>query len=103
MEMIKNPTDFLWDKGNKDKNLLKHQVSNEECEEVFFDQHKKIIKDVIHSNKEKRYILLGNTKKARLLFIVFTIRNNKVRVISARDLNKKERELYEKYIKITKI
>jgi len=89
-------TGFQWDKGNIDKNLLKHGISDQECEEVFFDFNKKILKDVLHSGKEKRYILIGKTKKERLLFIAFTIRDNKIRAISARDLNKKEKRLYEK-------
>jgi uncharacterized DUF497 family protein len=92
---IKEPHEFEWDKGNKDKNWLKHKVKNEECEEIFFDKKKKILKDVLHSGKEKRFIILGKTKKERLLFVVFTIRNKKVRVISARDVNKKEVILYE--------
>jgi uncharacterized DUF497 family protein len=92
---IKEPHEFEWNKGNKDKNWLKHKVKNEECEEIFFDKKKKILKDVLHSGKEKRFIILGKTKKERLLFVVFTIRNKKVRVISARDVNKKEVILYE--------
>jgi len=90
MVIFKKPVEFIWDKGNKDKNWLKHRVSNQEGEEAFFDENKKITKDL-----EKRYILLGKTKKNRLLFIVFTIRNKKIRVISARDINKKEVYLYE--------
>jgi len=85
---------FEWDKGNKDKNS-KHKVVDEECEEVFFDKNKKILKDVLHSREEERYILLGKTKKSRLLFLVFTIRKNLFRVISARDLSRKEYKLYE--------
>jgi len=87
---------FIWDKGNKDKNWIKHRVSNKECEEVFFDQNKKISKDKLHSKKEERFILLGKTKKDRLLYTVFTMRNKKIRVISSRDINRKERFLYEK-------
>jgi len=90
------PAIFEWDKGNIDKNLIKHQVSDTECEEIFFDAEKKIKKDPLHSKKEKRYILLGKTKEQRLLFIVFTIRRQKIRIISARDINKKEAKLYEK-------
>jgi uncharacterized DUF497 family protein len=89
-------TQFDWDKGNINKNWEGHQVKDQECEEVFFDLKKKILKDVIHSTQEKRYILLGQTKLKRLLLIVFTIRKNKIRIISARDLNKKEKYLYEK-------
>lgn len=95
MITIKEPHEFEWNKGNKDKNWLKHKVKNEECEEIFFDKKKKILKDVLHSGKEKRFIILGKTKKERLLFVVLTIRNKKVRVISARDVNKKEVILYE--------
>ncbi|MBU1129714.1 BrnT family toxin [Patescibacteria group bacterium] len=90
------PIIFQWDKSNINKNFLKHQVSDTECEEVFFDNEKKIKKDPLHSKKEKRYILLGKTKKQRLLFIVFTTRKQKIRIISARDINKREIKLYEK-------
>ena len=88
-------TGFEWDKWNRRKNLLKHKVTDEECEEVFFDQNKKILKDTLHSGKEERRILIGQTKKQRLMFLVFTIRKNLIRIISARDLNRKEYKLYE--------
>lgn len=96
MKIFKSPVEFEWDEGNQDKNLIKHKVTDEECEEVFFDSRKRILKDSPHSGCEPRYILIGRTKKQRTLFVVFTIRRNKIRVISARDLNKKERKLYEK-------
>jgi hypothetical protein len=95
MKLIKDIPEFEWDKGNKDKNWKKHHVKNEESEEAFFDEKKKILKDALHSGKETRYILLGKTKKKKILFIVFTIRNVKIRIISARNLNKKEVNLYE--------
>ena len=95
MKILDNPDEFQWDKGNKGKNYLKHKVTDEECEEAFFDQNKKILKDLLHSNNEERYILLGQTKEKRFLFIIFTVRSGKIRVISARDLNKKEKKLYE--------
>jgi uncharacterized DUF497 family protein len=95
MVMLDNPNEFLWDKGNKGKNFIKHKVSDQECEESFFDQKKKIFKDVLHSHHEDRYILLGKTKEGRILFIVFMLRQERIRVISARDLNRKERHLYE--------
>ena len=78
------------------KNLVKHNVSITECEEVFGDTHKKILEDVQHSKGESRFILLGMTNAHRLLFVVFTLRGDKIRIISARDLNKKEVPLYEK-------
>ena len=89
------PLTFEWDKGNSDKNWLKHGVRNSDAEEVFFDKQKRIAKDIFHSGKEKRFILLGKTKKETVLSIVFTIRRNKIRIISARTTNKKEARLYE--------
>ncbi len=87
---------FEWDKGNQDKNWIKHHVSREECEEVFFDPHKRLLDAKQESGREKRYLLIGATLNRKLLFIVFVVRRNKVRVISARRLNKRERNLYEK-------
>ena len=96
MIRLPKPVSFEWDEGNQDKNWLKHKVRASEIEECFFDDNKRLAKDKIHStDSEARYILLGKTRKSRLLFIVFTIRGKKVRVISARDLNRKERPLYE--------
>ena len=89
------PLTFEWDKGNSEKNWLKHRIRNSDAEEVFFDKQKRIAKDVFHSGKEKRFILLGKTKKETVLSIVFTIRRNKIRIISARKINKKEARLYE--------
>lgn len=88
--------EFLWDKGNIDKNWIKHRVSNKESEEVFFDEEKVIYKDVFHSQKEKRFIILGKTQRQRLLYAVFSERNGKIRIISVRDINRKERSIYEK-------
>ena len=95
MIVLVQPISFAWNSGNKNKNL-KHKVNDQECEEVFFDAKKIISKDVRHSHEEERHLLIGKTKRERLLFIVFTLRGNQVRVISARDLNKRERHLYEK-------
>ncbi len=89
MIVIKEPVEFEWDKGNENKNWLKHEVSIDECEQTFFDNDRKIYDDVFHSGAEERFILIGKTEKQRFLYIVFTIRNNKVRIISARDINKR--------------
>jgi len=87
---------FEWDDGNKDKNWLKHGVNATETEEAFFDADKKLARDVIHTTEhEKRLILLGKTRLERLLFVVITFRDNNIRVISARDVNRKEKPLYE--------
>jgi uncharacterized protein len=91
-----DPLQFEWDEGNKEKNWLKHQVKQTEAEEVFFDVHKKLARDILHStSSEARFILLGQTKSERLLLVVFTIRGDSIRVISARDAHRKERPLYE--------
>jgi len=94
--IIRKPIEFLWDEGNQQKNWLKHKVKTKECEEVFLDDQKKIAKDKFHSKSEPRFILLGKNKKMRLIYLIFTTRSKKIRVISARDINKKERKLYEK-------
>lgn len=96
MKVLPEPIHFSWDKGNKDKNWIKHKVDFRECEEVFFDENKEISRDKPYSKKEERFIILGKTEEERLLFIVFTMRGRKVRVISARDINRKEKKLYEK-------
>jgi len=97
MKVILKASQFDWDSGNRDKNKSKHAVEDWECEEVFIDTKKVILKDVLHSGKENRYILLGKTRQSRLLYLAFTIRNEKIRVISARDVTKrKEIDLYEK-------
>ena len=88
--------EFIWDKGNQEKNWLKHQITNSESEEIFYDDQKIILKDTIHSEKEDRFIILGGTKNSKLLFVAFTKRNNKIRIISARMADKKEKILYEK-------
>lgn len=95
MKIFNDQIEFEWDTGNKDKSLKKHQVTNQECEEVFFGQDKKILKDVLHSEFEERYLLIGKTTTGRLLFIVYTIRKKKIRIISARDINKKELKLIQ--------
>ena len=103
MNIFKKPIQFEWNKGNVNKNFHKHGVSDSKCEEVFFDEKKVALKDILHSGKEKRFILLGRTKAKRLLFTVFTVRDEKIRIISSRDINKKEIKLYEKAIKNSKI
>ena len=92
---LSNITGFDWDEGNRDKNWEKHQVTNGECEEVFFNLPLLLHPDLAHSQEESRYYVLGQTNRGRRLFIAFAIRNDKIRVISAREMSKKEREQYE--------
>lgn len=94
MRIIPEPYHFDWDEGNREKNRIKHKVTLEECEEAFYDPHKRIFSTP--SENEERYLLLAKTSNERFLFVVFTLREQKIRVISARDLNRKERGLYEK-------
>ena len=86
---------FQWDKGNIDKNLIKHNVENWECEQVFFNRPLIVLDDPKHSIPEKRWAAFGKTDTDRYLIIVFTKRNNLIRIISARDMNKRERQFYD--------
>lgn len=95
--------EFEWDRGNIDKNLKKHEVEDKETEEVFFDKKRFIFKDKLHSYGEERFRIIGKTKEKRLLFVVFTKRSKKIRIISARNINKKEVYLYEKKVSSSKI
>jgi len=93
-EILSQCIGFEWDKGNIDKNWLKHEVSPAECEQIFFNQPLVIQDDMTHSKTEKRFYALGRTDSRRNLFIAFTVRNGFIRVISARDMSRKEREVY---------
>ena len=97
-KLIKKCEGFLWDEGNSEKNWIKHKVERLECEEIFFNLPLVISDDIKHSKIEKRFYALGKSKVERFLFISFTIRNNLIRVISARDMNRKERMIYEEKI-----
>lgn len=88
---------FDWDEANIKKNELKHQVLYKECEEIFSDKPL-YIRDEKHSKNEIRLYAFGETNKKRVLTITFTMRNNKIRVISARDQDKKEKFFYSKNI-----
>ncbi len=87
-------TGFQWDAGNADKNWRAHRVTQAESEEVFFDRPVVIAPDLGHSGREPRYAALGKTTAGRRLSVVFTIRGTLVRVISARDMGRRDRRLY---------
>lgn len=91
---LPQPIAFAWDEGNLE-HIKKHNVEYNECEEMFFDLPVYFY-DEKHSLDEERYLAYGITGKERKLTLVFTIRENKVRVISARDQHKKERITYTK-------
>jgi uncharacterized DUF497 family protein len=94
-ETIANVTGFQWGEGNLLKNWERHQVTAVECEQVFFNQPALAAPDEPHSETEARFYILGQTDSGRELFVVFTTRGNLIRVISARDMNRKERKIYE--------
>jgi uncharacterized DUF497 family protein len=97
-EILAQCVGFQWDEGNGEKNWELHQVSRGESEEVFFNRPIVVALDQRHSGKEARYAALGKTDADRLLAIVFTIRENLVRVTSARDMSRRERRVYEQAI-----
>ena len=91
-------TGFDWDEGNSRKSAEKHNVSQSEVEQIFFNQSLLVLADEKHSQKEPRYHALGVTDDARLLHITFTLRatGTLIRVISARDMHRKERTVMSK-------
>ena len=88
---------FEWDEANADKNWERHRVSPEEAEDAFFNEPLVVRSDIRHSRREKRYYALGQTGGGRYLFVAFTIRRSLVRVISVRDMNRREKEAYAKH------
>jgi hypothetical protein len=87
-------TGFDWDEGNAQKIWDRHRVRAGECEEAFFNEPFLVAWDQKHSDREPRYYALGQTDGGRELFLVFTIRGELVRVISARDMSRRERREY---------
>ena len=96
MDEFNQFTGFQWDEGNVNKNLHKHHVENWESEQIFFNEPLIIFDDPKHSYIEKRWAAFGKTDAGRRLTVIFTKRNSLIRVISARDMNRKERMFYEK-------
>ena len=90
-------TGFDWDAGNERKNADSHDVSQTEAEQVFFNQPLIVTPDEKHSTREQRIRALGMTNTGRPLTMIFTLRANGelIRVISARDMHRKERKEYE--------
>ncbi len=89
-------TGFGWDDGNSRKSGKKHDVSQSEAEQIFFNQAL-VLEDSKHSQKESRYHTLGITDDERFLHSTFTLRTpgTLIRINSARDMNRKERKVYE--------
>jgi uncharacterized DUF497 family protein len=85
---------FQWDEGNADKNWRRHEVTQAEAEQVFFNKPVLVTSDVNHSQEEVRLFALGRTDAGRRLAVVFTIRGDALRVISARPMSRQERKIY---------
>ena len=88
---------FEWDAGNERKNVDKHGVTKAEAEQMFFNRPLLALADERHSTQELRFHALGHSDGGRLLHVTFTLRQgeSRIRVISARDMNRKERTVYE--------
>ena len=97
MEGLSRVEAFDWDDGNRIKNWVKHGVSSQECEEVFYNAPTLLVPDTKHSQKEKRFVALGKTSSGRALTVVFTLRSRGtlIRIISARNQSMREYKSYK--------
>lgn len=95
MPDLRKAIKFEWDVENLDKNYQKHGITIKEAEELFLDKDVLIVEDIKHSQEEERFIAIGKTFEGKILFAVFTARKDKIRLISVRMANKKERRHYE--------
>ena len=95
MNNFDEPRGFQWDSGNREKNWLKHGVTNAEAEQVFSNR------PIIYAEPESqiwgelRRYAYGQTDEGRKLFVVFTFRQGLIRVISVRDMSRRERRNYD--------
>ncbi|MDX9736232.1 MAG: BrnT family toxin [Thermoanaerobaculia bacterium] len=89
-DLLDGCTGFDWDEANAEKNRVSHRVTFWEAEEVFFNEPLLLRPDEAHSRLERRFMALGSTDAGRLLFISFTVRRHLIRVISARDMTRRE-------------
>ena len=92
-------TGFDWNDANTRKNWERHRVSPEEAEDVFFNEPLIVRSDPGHSRREKRWYALGQTRSDRRLFVSFILRGDRIRVISVRDMSRKEGEQYANFEK----
>lgn len=96
MRILPEPISFEWDRWNIEKIFDKHRLDIKEIEEIFKNKPIYFFEDEKHSQTELRHGVFGQTNDGRVLSVVFTIREDKIRVISARSISKKERRAYEK-------
>lgn len=93
--LLAEATGFEWDDGNASKVVSRHGVEPGECEQAFFSEPFLVSFDETHSKVEYRWRALGRTSGDRWLFLVFTVRKKLIRVVAARDMNRKERMRYD--------
>jgi len=95
---LNNIIGFDWDEGNARKSEEKHNVTQAEAEQVFFNDPLLLLVDEKHSKSEARYHAYGKTNDGRKLHIAFTLRKHTtlIRIISARDMHRKEKVTYDK-------
>lgn len=86
---------FEWDDNKEKSNVLKHGISFNESESVFYDPYSLTIPDPDHSDEERRFIDIGISNKNRLLVVIYTEREDRIRIISVRKANNAERKKYE--------
>lgn len=99
MKSFPESKSFDWDQGNINKNWDKHRVQHLECEEIFFNEPIVTKVEKRGVSQEERVSALGVTNEGRFLFVVFTVRTGRIRVVSARDMNRKERKIYHEKTK----
>jgi uncharacterized DUF497 family protein len=98
-EVLDECDGFDWDQGNLDKNWERHRVTWWECEQALLQEQLLVTRDPRHSTRENRYVALGRTHAGRRLFLAFTIRQRRIRVISARDMSRREKRTLEEHEK----
>ena len=96
-ERLASATGFDWDEANIHKNWEKHHVSPFECEQIFFNRPLVVQASEGRTADEERFYALGRSDAGKMLFLVFTMRNNQIRVISARPMSRGERKVYESH------
>ncbi|HEU0094329.1 MAG TPA: BrnT family toxin [Vicinamibacteria bacterium] len=89
--------EFTWDPAKAAANLSKHGVSLEDASTVFRNPLAKVLPDPTHSEQEQRSLIIGHSARGRLLLVVFTESNDRIRIISARDASARERREYEEH------
>ncbi|OGQ51844.1 MAG: hypothetical protein A3J24_03750 [Deltaproteobacteria bacterium RIFCSPLOWO2_02_FULL_53_8] len=94
-DLLQKCAGFDWDAHNAEKNWQRHGVMPSECEQIFFNRPLVVADDDRHSEQEDRFYALGATDGGRMLFVVFTVRQDRIRVISARDMNRREKKVYK--------